>query len=410
MNKYVVFIIILFYACDTVKREKVYEAEKVDVNIMDIDGVKMVTGNNCFTLKDHFIWCGSVIKGEDDKYYLFYSAMDSGDDKPVFSNAWLLGSKIGVAVSDNPYGGFSDLGIYYNADGYTPDYSSWDAQMAHNAHIRKFNNKYYLYYTGSVDPGINALGASDLDLRSRIQQNQKIGVLCFNSICDFLEGKYMCNEVPILSPRTRVKPDKILEPSPDGTVPLPDNIIVVNPSVVYRPSDGKYLLYFKGNMYDPTWRGVHGVAISDSPSGPFVAINKPVFYLETGNLNEKLSAEDPYVWYNEKDKRFYAVFKDFTGHFTKNEPCLAIMYSQDGIDWKLPENSLFMKKRLIFMNGDTIAVNRLERPQLYVDDNGTPLVLYAACAIDDINNKNDGTSFNVHIPIKEMFVNASTNQ
>ncbi len=379
----------------------VYEAQKTDLKIDNIDGVKRVSGKNCFTLDNHFVWCGSVVKAEDKKYYLFYSAMESGENNPPFVDAWLLGSKIGLAVSDSPYGKFQDLGIYYNKDGYAKDTSSWDAQMAHNTHIKEFNGKYYLYYCGSVDPGETAVGAENLNKRTRIQQNQKIGVLCFESIDDFRKGKYSCNDVPLLSPRTRVKPDNILEPSPAGTKALPDNIIVVNPSVVYRPSDGKYLLYFKGNMYDPGWRGVHGVAIGDTPAGPFIPLDKPIFHFETEN-NEKLSAEDPYVWYHKGDKRFYAVFKDFTGKFTKGKPGLAIMYSEDGIDWKLPENSLFMKKEIILANGDTITVDRLERPQILTDADGNPIVLYAACSIDNINPKKDGSSFSIQIPIKTI--------
>ncbi|MEG1545025.1 MAG: hypothetical protein RR382_10965, partial [Tannerellaceae bacterium] len=181
----------------------------------------------------------------------------------------------------------------------------------------------------------------------------------------------------------------------------PDNLIVVNPSVVYRPSDKKYLLYFKGNIYDPGWRGVHGVAVGDSPTGPFVALDIPVFDL-TVTDGKKLSAEDPYVWYNRKDQLFYAVFKDFTGHFTQAGPCLAIMYSHDGVDWKLPKKSLFMKKELLLTSGDTLQVHRLERPQLFLDEQDDPIVLYSACSIDDVNPKKDGSSFNVQISIKKQ--------
>ena len=68
-----------------------------------------------------------------------------------------------------------------------------------------------------------------------------------------------------------MKATDVVDPSPEGTVAKPDNLIVVNPAIVQRPSDGKYLLYFKGNIYDPRWRGVHGVAVGDSPTGPFSA-------------------------------------------------------------------------------------------------------------------------------------------
>ena len=324
--------------------------------------------------------------------------MESGPEHPRFIDAWLLGSMIGVAVSDSPYGGYKDIGIVYNKDGYRPDNCSWDAQSVHNPHIKRYNGKYYLYYCATVDPGENAHVKGQLSRRDRLQQNQKLGVLCFNSIKELLEGKFSCNEQPLLAPRTRVKPDNVLEPSPEGTVTKPDNLILVNPAVVYHPLKKKYYLYFKGNVYDPTWRGVHGVAIADAPEGPFIVQDDYVFEFETGD-NQKLNAEDPFVWYHRKDNCFYAVFKDFTGGFTKGEPGLAIMYAEDGIHWKLPEHSLFMNKEIILKNGERIEVDRLERPQLLLDENDEPIVLYSACSITPLNMKQDGSSFNVQIPI-----------
>lgn len=376
-----------------------WQAGAVNIDIIDRGDSKFPSGFSAFSLKNHFVWCGSAIRAEEDgKYYLFYSAMESGPEKPEFIDAWLLGSMIGVAVSDSPYGGYKDIGIIYNKDGYRPDNSSWDAQMAHNPHVKRYNGKYYLYYCGTADPGEKAFVKGKLSRRDRLQQNQKLGVLCFNSIKELLEGKFTCNEQPLLAPRTRVKPDNVLEPSPEGTVAQPDNLILVNPAVVYHPLKKKYYLYFKGNVYDPTWRGVHGVAIADAPEGPFMVQDDYVFEFETGN-NRKLNAEDPFVWYHRKDNCFYAVFKDFTGGFTKDKPGLAIMYSDDGIHWKLPEHSLFMNKEIILKNGKHIEVDRLERPQLLLDENDEPIVLYSACSITPLNRKQDGSSFNVQIPI-----------
>lgn len=377
-----------------------FQIGEVDMKITEKGDSKFAEGFSVFSLENHFTWCGSAIRSEEDgKYYLFYSAMDSGEQYHPLVNGWVLGSKLGVAVSDSPYGGYKDLGIFYNADGYAPDNSSWDAQTVHNPHIKRFNGKYYLYYIGAVDPGSDARIKGELDRRNRIQQNLKIGVMCFNTIQDFLAGKVSCNEQPLLSPRTRVKSDNVLNPSPNGTAMKPDNLIVVNPSVVYRPSDGKYLLYFKGNIYDPAWRGVHGVAISDSPVGPFIPQDVYVFDFDTKD-GRKLNAEDPFVWYHRKDKCFYAVFKDFTGAFTKGKPGLAIMYSKDGICWDLPENSLFMEKKIVLKDGTEVGVDRLERPQLLLNENDDPIVLYAACAITPVNPKKDGSSFNIQIPIR----------
>ena len=379
-----------------------YEASPVDIGIVQKGESLIGKGPSAFSVDGHFMWGASVLKSEEDgKYYMVYSAPEAGEHP--FNNAWVYGSKMGLAVSDRPDGGgFRQLGFFLNADGFTPDTSSWDAQTVMNPHLRHFGNKYYLYYVGGKDAGNLPVKskADTLDQRSRIQQMLCIGVLEFDSFDKLLKGEFVKSKTPLLSPRTRVKPNDIVAPSPEGTQPKPDNIIVVNPSVVYRPSDRKYLLYFKGNMYDPHWRGVHGVALGASPAGPFVPLDTVVFDLPSTD-GQKLSAEDPYVWYNRKDRLFYAVFKDFTGHFTQSGPCLAIMYSEDGIDWKLPENSLFMKKELILTSGDTVKVHRLERPQLLLDENDDPLVLYSACSVGDVNKKYDGSSFNVQIPLKK---------
>lgn len=378
--------------------EYVFEAQPIDLKIDSVaDGYK-VEGMSAFQLPGHFVWGASVTEAEDGKYYMIYSAPETG--VYPFNKAWVFGSKMGLAVSDRPDGGFRQLGFFMNQDGFTEDKSAWDAQTTSNPHVRKFGDRYYLYYAASVDPGNEHIRAKadTLPRRDRIQQSQQIGVISFKSFPDLQEGKFTHSDKPLLSPRTRVKSDNVVNPSPEGIEPKPDNLIVVNPSVVYRPTDGKYLLYFKGNIYDPHWRGVHGVALSDSPTGPFTALDEPVFHIE--GASEKLSAEDPFVWYHQNDQCFYAVFKDFNGQFTKGKPCLAIMSSQDGIHWNLPEHSMFMKKELILPNGASVEVKRLERPQLLLDEEGNPEVLYAACAIDDVNPRIDGGSFNVQIKIR----------
>lgn len=403
MKKYLSVAIVLaemfFYSSCSGEQPVVgYGSQPVDLEIINNDKSK-VRGYSCFTLDDHFVWGATPIKADDNKYYIIFSAFETGTYK--FTDAWVLGSKLGVAVSDKPDGGFRHLGFILNKDGFTPDTSSWDAQTVHNPHIRKFGDKYYLYYIGGIDPlGMAPIKSKTgvLDRRSRIQQWQKIGVIVFDSFDKLIEGKFVHYDQPLYTPRTRVKTNDIVDPSPEGTIPLPDNIIAVNPSVVYRASDKKYLLYFKGNIYDPGWRGIHGVAISDNPTGPFEPLDREVFTIETGD-GEKLSAEDPYVWYNEQHKLFYAVFKDFTGKFTKGEPALAIMYSKEGIDWKLPKNSLFMKKELTLLTGEKLKVNRLERPQLLLDESGNPLTLFAACSVIDVNPLINGGSFNVQISL-----------
>ena len=379
-----------------------FEAEPVDLLISNENGKTIYSGKSVLHLPDTFVWGASPIHIEN-KYYAFFSAWESGPNVPAFSESWLTHSSVGLAVSDSPEGNFLSLGILLKGRNATGDSTAWDAQTVHNPLIKKFGDKYYLYYVSSFDPGIQPADSpgESLSKRNRLQQNQKIGVIVFNSVEDFLNGNYKRSEHPLLSPRTRVKPDNVLNPSTPGTIAKPDNLIVVNPAVVYRPSDKKYLLYFKGNIYDPNWRGVHGVALGDSPTGPFTATDNFVFDIDDGT-GQKVSAEDPYVWFHKKDNCFYAVVKDFTGKLTKSEPGLAMLKSVDGIHWELATQPLFMKKELKLKDGSLLKVANLERPQILLDKNDDPLVLFAACSVEPCGNKTDGSTFNVQIPIRKV--------
>lgn len=362
----------------------------------------ILTGPSVLNDADRFVWGASVVKGSDGKYHMLYATWECGDSIPSFTNSWVLHSKIAYAVSDYPDKHFKFQKIVLQGRALDGDSSAWDAQMVHNPHLKQFRGKYYLYYGGSKDPGVQPKGSKGehVNKRNRVQQFQKIGVIEFDSFEQLMAGNFERPDTPLLTPRTRVKPDHIVAPSPEGTAPKPDNIIVVNPSVVQRPTDGKYLLYFKGNFYNPNWRGVHGVAMADSPSGPFTVTDHFVFDVKMGD-GKIASAEDPYVWYHKGHEKFYVVFKDFSGKITEGKPGLAIMESIDGISWTKPLDPFFMKKEVILMGGDTLKVKRLERPQLLVDEVGNPQVLYAACAFVNVNPRTDGSSFNVHIPFEK---------
>ena len=397
-------VLIIFNSClsGCTDDKLVIRPQPVDLSVDAIGGNVVVTGNSLLQQQGHFIWGASVLKGEDGHYHMLFSTWQGSPEAPVFTQSWVLNSTIGYAVSSHPDRDFQIKGIVLKGRRHEGDTAAWDAQSVHNPHLRKFGDSYYLYYTGSKDPGPQAKGSSgeNLSKRDRVQQYQRIGVIRFSNFEDLLAGKYVRSEQPLLIPRTRVKPDNIVEPSPEGIIAGPDNIIVVNPSVVYRPSDKKYLLYFKGNLYDPSWRGVHGVAISDTPEGPFQPMDDFALdvRLEGGEI---ANSEDPYVWYHNGDQLFYAVVKDFTGRITGSKAGLALLVSGDGERWVRHEQPLFMKKELLLeRGGSALVVNRLERPQLLLDEHDRPIVLYAACSVDPCNDKRDGGTFNVHIPIK----------
>ena len=375
---------------------------KIDARAVGLkESPNKIIGASIFQIPNYFVWGASVVKGDDGKYHMLFSLWESGAEGGSFVKDWVLQSKIGYAVSDYPDKGFKFQKIVLKGTRYHGDNMSWDAQMVHNPHIKKFNGKYYLYYIGSKDPGEQLRGSSgeNLDKRARVQQSLCIGVLEFDSFEDLLLGNFMRPKQPLLTPRTRVKADNVINASPFGTKVKPDNIIVVNPSVVYNPKIQKYMLFFKGNVYEPHWKGVHGVAIGDTPKGPFIPLDNFVFDVKMpdGSL---ASTEDPYVWYSNKIQKFMAIVKDFTGRLTGHKKTLALLSSTDGIVWDLTEKPLFMERKLHLMDGSILEVDRLERPQLLLNEEGLPKYLYTACAVENVNPKNDGSSFNVQIPLE----------
>tara|TARA_R110000744_G_scaffold272677_1_gene385576 strand:+ start:793 stop:2031 length:1239 start_codon:yes stop_codon:yes gene_type:complete len=373
------------------------DAKKVDALVCPNE----IMGASIFQIPNYFVWGASVIKGDDGKYHMLFSLWESGTEGGSFVKDWVLQSKIGYAVSDYPDKDFRFQKIVLKGTRYQGDNLSWDAQMVHNPHIKKFNGKYYLYYIGARDPGEQAKGSTgeNLDQRARVQQSLCIGVLEFNNFKELLSGNFSRPKQPLLRPRTRVKPDNIVDGSPTGTVAKPDNIIAVNPSVDYNPLTQKYMLYFKGNIYEPQWKGVHGVAIGDDPKGLFMPLDRFVFNVRMpdGTL---ASTEDPYVWYSKKLQQFMAIVKDFSGRLTGYKKTLALLTSADGINWDLNQNPLFMERKLRLLDGSVIEVDRLERPQLVLTKDGIPQYLYAASALGNVNPKNDGSSFNVQIPLE----------
>ena len=239
-----------------------------------------------------------------------------------------------------------------------------------------------------------------------------------------------------------------------------------NPTI--QKWDGKYYLYYMGNRGDRVdqkqglnWSHRNnqriGVAVSDSPAGPWKRFDKPLLdasadstasdallvsnpsitkrpdgkflmvYKAVGKKkrlpfggpvvhltavadaptgpfvkNPKLAftnpgvnfaAEDPYVWC--QDGRYYAIVKDMAGYFTKVGRSLALFVSDNGVDWHQAKHSLASKLILNWQDNPCDTVVRLERPQLYIEE-GLPKALFVA-----VTPKEQGKlTFNVHIPLK----------
>lgn len=240
-----------------------------------------------------------------------------------------------------------------------------------------------------------------------------------------------------------------------------------NPTVLYL--DGKYYLYYMGNYGDGVVKTplnwLHrnhqriGVAVADSPAGPWQRLDHPVldtepdtnapdallvtnpsvterpgggvlmiykavgmkrplpfggpvvhlaavandplgpFAKHSGTIfnvpGSNFAAEDPFLWHTTDS--YWAIIKDNNGVFTHQGYSLALWRSKDGFNWKLAHHPFVANPASIRWEAGVHApLTALERPQVLFRA-GHPLVLL--CASAD-NARRDGT-FNLQIPLAD---------
>lgn len=252
-----------------------------------------------------------------------------------------------------------------------------------------------------------------------------------------------------------------------------DGLTTHNPTI--HCFDGKYYLYYMGTTGGGEYRTdclnvTHrnnqriGVAVADSPYGPWKRFDKPLIDVSPDSLahdalmvsnpsilqkpdgtylmvykavgkkkpgiwggpvvhlcatsqspagpfkkhpepiftssDSHFPAEDPYIWC--QDGAYYAIVKDMHGSFTKAGRSLALFYSLDGLDWKPVKHPLVSVPEIRWKDGSLMKLAYLERPQLLME-NGEPVMLFLAAdtLFGELGDyAGNGHSFNVHIPLK----------
>src|SRR5262245_55903949 len=251
----------------------------------------------------------------------------------------------------------------------------WDSQVQENPHIRRFGNKFYLYYMASVDPGTNAWPG--VSLRNRIQRNQRIGVIVANSIQDLLDGNFVRPNAPIISPvySTTAATDRTTNPTDYA-----GNRIVNNETVIQRP-DGKYQLIYKSNWPQSPSYG-HGFALADDPAGPFTLIPGPIF--------SDQGREDENHFYDAASGKYYCIIKNFSKVGTEQ------LVSNDSTNWT--SQGMQLGTMIRWADGVNESFQALERAEILRDSNGVPIMLYLAAQRGLPGGAVE--SFNLHVPLR----------
>ena len=312
-----------------------------------------------FEMPDYYVWCGTLTKADDGKYYLLFSRWP----RALGHNAWVTHSEVAVAMGHSPFGPFTFKSVALPARGK----QFWDGLCTHNPTVQRFGKKFYLYYMGNTGDGV---AMKSLNWTHR--NNQRIGV----AVADHPSGPWQRFDQPLIAP----------------TAGFYDALMCSNPSVTRRP-DGGFLMVYKavGDKNKMPFGGpvLHCVATSDSPTGAFKKHPHPVFVKE----GVAFAAEDPFIWHD--GQRYRAIVKDNEGYFTNAGKSLALFESANGLDWKLAAHPLVATMEVQWADGTKQKMNSLERPQLWFEK-GKPTVLLCA---SDVSAARE-SSFNVQIPLR----------
>lgn len=323
------------------------------------DRLMPLKNENIFRSDEYYNWCNSVVKGDDGKYHLFYSRWP----KKYGFDAWLTHSEVAHAISKTPAGPWTYVETVLTSRGK----GHWDAITVHNPKIECFDGKYYLYYC-STNMGSKDYSEEELIETARVayshpnwkilRPNQRTGVAVANSI----NGPWKRMDQPLIEPSG------------------PITTLTVNPAIT-QGKDGKFYLIVKGDKPNETrFIRNQAIAISDSPTGPFVMQHKPVIdYLDT---------EDMSIWYDAKRDYFYSVFHAHT--------FIGMVSSPDGINWKKATEYVLTPKKLAMDDGSYLIPDRLERPFVYVENNEPQTLIMAV--------KKGNDAYIVCVPVKQTTI------
>lgn len=306
--------------------------------------------NGGFNMKDYWIWCGSVVKGEDGRYHMFASRWPKALG---FGANWLFRCEIVRAASDTPEGPYTFEEVVLGPRGR----AYFDGMNTHNPYIRHWNGKYYLYYMGTTYGGPVPNHADEISQARALEtwNRKRIGL----AVADSVYGPWKRMDEPLLLPRDCAHWDCTA---------------TTNPAVAILPDGTTYMLYkSRSYAYGPL---KIGAARAPRPDGPFERLSgEPIFQFE----NPDFHVEDPYLWYS--DGKFRLLIKDdfkndcggVTGHWG------AGFYAEslDCVHWEIGPDPMVYSRQVLWDDGSVTTQCNLERPFLLIED-GRPTHLFLA--------------------------------
>lgn len=326
--------------------------------------------NGGFKMDGYWVWCGSVIQGEDRKYHMFASRWKK--DTPMHPG-WLIKSEIVRAVSDTPEGPFEFEEVILPARGA----QFWDGRATHNPHIKKINDTYVLFYMGTTHPF-----SDDVPLEYQVtsaRANKRIGIATSKSVF----GPWERKDYPILSTR----PDCF------------DSFLTSNPAPCVLDNGNIYMMYkaraYHNMPYDKPLHGnmTFGIAKADNYTSPFIPMTtKPIF-------DSTAELEDPFIWHD--NDGFNMIAKDMYGNISGEHYGGVHALSDDGIHWNIRKDVIFYNRKILWSDGMIREMGNMERPFiLFHKDKPTHIYFATSDGNPETGFIHANNTWNMVVPLK----------
>ncbi|MDL2214597.1 glycoside hydrolase family protein [Dysgonomonas sp. OttesenSCG-928-M03] len=174
------------------------------------------------------------------------------------------------------------------------------------------------------------------------------------------------------------------------------SFLTSNPSPVIQ-EDGSVMMIFKGRAYNED--NTHG----DMALGIAYADNIEGTYKVLNNnypifnVEGQGEAEDPFLW---KDKSgYHIIYKDHVGKFTGERGGGSMAHSQDGIHWTIDKDPKSYSRTVEWEDGSIGMQGQLERPFILFNKDGKPTHIFFATMNGPGGFENAAKSWNMVIPL-----------
>lgn len=314
-------------------------------------GYKAGKVNIALKMDDYYVWDCSVIKS-GGKYHMFSSRWKK---EYGFGWNWLFNSEIIHSVADQPEGPY----VFQNVVLPRRGRQYFDGMNTHNTCIKEYNGKFYLYYMGTTYGGEIP---TQRDVRSEYcdetWNRKRIGL----AVADDINGEFVRRDTPLLEPRT---------------CDHWDCTVTTNPSVTIMPDGKTYMIYKSRCAYAKPLK--LGIAVADKPDGEFKRLmDTPILDFQ----NEDMHIEDPFLWYDEKKKKFCLIAKDdvkngaygITGEWGNG----FYAESDDCIDFEIGDDPLVYTRKVAWADGRVNVQGNMERPSVLFNEEGEPTHIFCA--------------------------------